>query len=78
MFLIKKLTQFHLFQLSENAQLIVAELKDHVIIQDGNHQNVISLANSNMSTEEIDQLVADGQVCEHFSLLVKDLINNHR
>ena len=50
-------------QLDENTQLIVTELKDHVIIHDSNDQNVLSLTDGNISGEEVDQLV-DGEVCK--------------
>ncbi|XP_011506031.1 PREDICTED: zinc finger protein 502-like isoform X2 [Ceratosolen solmsi marchali] len=48
-------------QLDENTQLIVTELKDHVIIQEDD-QNVLSLTEGNISGEEMDHLVVDGQM----------------
>ena len=47
--------------IDENTQVIVADLKDHVIIQDGDEQNVIRLE-GDIEGEDMNQLV-DGQVC---------------
>jgi hypothetical protein len=56
-----RINNFLYFQLGENAQLIVTELKDHVIIQEDG-ENVLGLAEENISGEEMDHIVVDGQV----------------